>query len=261
MDLNKIKSAILNQLTNTNGLYSLKLQNHIYGCFIIMEDLAEDTVTLSDMVLSTTKYRFDLDKQFNMIGIRFGFVMDTHLLLDRFSPEYHDLWIELFKHVYSTKDLTEIDKIEDSIIEIVQGVFKYDNDAFFIHALETGSLPQEWIEKVLGLINIAATNQGATNQGATNQDATNPVVQDSNVMNSTVIDSYLMNMPIKCTPPKTPDTALEKTDSDEEVQTNAITKALIEKPAIRVSRRLTTTRRARVKTDTKKKNLSKTRRR
>jgi hypothetical protein len=151
MDLTKIKSAVLNQLTNTNGLYSLKLQNHIYGCFIIMEDLAQGGVNLTGTMLSTPKYSFDLDKQFSMIGVRYGFAMDTQLLLDTFSPEYHNTWIQYFKDIYSAKDIKDVDNIEDCLIEVIQSHVKSDED-FFVTACGGGSLPQEWIEKVLNLI-------------------------------------------------------------------------------------------------------------
>ena len=268
MDLTKIKSAILNQLTDTNSLYSLKLQNHLYGCFIIMEDLAQDRVTLSDMVLSTPKYKFDLDKQFHMIGIRYGFIMDTQLAFDKFSPEYHDVWIDFFKRVYSTKDLTEVDRIEDYIIEVVQGAFvRAQDDAFFINALETGSLPQEWIERVLGLINgTATTNTNAAATTNTNATTTTNATTNTNtnaVATTTVIDSYTTNMPVtdsSITTNTTIEKAVEKASSDEEVHTNAITRAIVEKP-IRSRRHLAITRKTNGKPDSKKKNLAKTRRR
>jgi hypothetical protein len=152
MDLTKIKSAVLNQLTNTNGLYSLKLQNHIYGCFIVMEDIAQSVVDLSGSVISTPKFSFDLDKQFSDIGLRYGFAMDTKLSLDTFNPEYKETWLQYFNDIDLAKDIEESDKVEDAIIEIVQKNTKSE-EAFFIQALETGSLPQEWIEKVLLLIN------------------------------------------------------------------------------------------------------------
>ena len=156
MDLTKIKSAVLNQLTNTNGLYSLKLQNHIYGCFIIMEDLAQGSVNLSGTILSTPKYSVDLDKQFSTIGVRYGFAMDTNLVLDTFSPEYHNTWIQYFKDIYLVKDIKDVDNIEDCLIEVVQGCVKSD-EAFFITACGCSNLPQEWIEKVLNLITPPVT--------------------------------------------------------------------------------------------------------
>ena len=152
MDLAKIKSVFLNQLTNTNGLYSLKLQNHIYGCFIVMEDIAQHTIDISGTTLSTPKFTFDCDKQFNEIGLRYGFAMDTKLILDIFTPEYKATWLQYFKDIDIAQDINEVDKIEDCLIEVVQSLVKTEEN-FFISALETGSLPQEWIEKVLNLIN------------------------------------------------------------------------------------------------------------
>jgi hypothetical protein len=152
MDLTRIKSAVLNQLTDTNGLYSLKLQNHIYGCFIVMEDIAQHVVDVSGTILSTPKFTFDSDKQFSDIGLRYGFAMDTKLALDSFNPEYKEAWIQYFKDIDIAQDIAEVDKIEDALIEIVQTTVKGD-DAFFVNALNTGTLPQEWIEKVILLIN------------------------------------------------------------------------------------------------------------
>jgi hypothetical protein len=223
MDLTKIKSTVLNQLTNRNGLYSLKLQNHIYGCFIIMEDLAQGGVNLSGTILSTPKYSFDLDKQFSTIGVRYGFAMDTHLVLETFSPEYHNTWIQYFKDIYSAKDIKDVDNIEDCLIEVVQSCVKAD-EAFFVTALETGSLPQEWIEKVLNLLHPPITTAVTTGDVITEEKK-----------------------------------VLEK---DEEVLETALTKATAEKPLI-TRRYLATTRRSHPKTDIaplKKKALAKTRR-
>lgn len=152
MDLTRIKSAVLNQLINTNGLYSLKLQNHIYGCFLLMEDVATKTVSVSDTTLSTPKFSFDFDKQFGEIGIRYGFAMDTKLALDTFQPEYKDAWIQYFKDVDLAQDINEVDLIEDAINTIIQEQVKPE-DAFFMNAAESGSLSQEWIDKVLKLLN------------------------------------------------------------------------------------------------------------
>ena len=152
MDLDNIKSVVLNQLTGTNGLYSLKLQNHIYGCFIIMEDIAQSAVDVSGNIIYTPKFSFDLGEQFVNIGIRYGFAMDGNLALDTYSDEYKNMWIELFRDIDLQKDINEVDKIEDCLIAIIQTVVNPE-DAFFLSALETGSLPQEWIERAFNLIN------------------------------------------------------------------------------------------------------------
>ena len=234
MDLNKIKSAILNQLTNTNGLYSLKLQNHIYGCFIIMEDLAQGGVNLSGTILSTPKYSFDLDKQFSTIGVRYGFVMDTHLVLDTFSPEYHNMWIQYFKDIYSAKDIKDVDNIEDCLIQVVQECVKPD-EAFFVTACEGGSLPQEWIEKVLNLLNPSVIPVPVTTEVNKVKDATK--VREE-----------------------------KETEKDEEVLETALTHAVTEKPLI-TRRYLAITRRSHSHSHPntnivplKKKTLAKTRR-
>ena len=145
-----IKSAVLNQL-NTDSLYSLMIQNHLYGCFIIMEDIAQHKVNVDGTVISTPKFTFDLDKQFSEIGLRYGFAMDTKLALNIFNPEYKETWLRQFKDIDIAQNIEEVDKIEESLIEIIQTI--KSEDAFFISALETGTLPQEWIGKVLNLLN------------------------------------------------------------------------------------------------------------
>lgn len=157
MDLTKIKSAVFNQLTNTNGLYSLKIQNHIYGCFILMEDIAQGVVDLSGSMIISPKYVFDLDKQFSQIGLRYGFAMDSKLTLDNYNSEYKETWLQYFNDIDIARDIDESDRIEDAIIEIIQQQVKPE-DSFFIKALDSGSLPQEWIEKVLLLINPSSND-------------------------------------------------------------------------------------------------------
>jgi hypothetical protein len=144
-----IKSAVIDQLENVNGLYSLMLQNHIYGCFILMEDISQNKFELNGTVISTSTFKFDIDKQFSEIGIRYGFAMDTKLILDICKPEYKNAWLAVFNDIYVSKNIEEADKIEDSIIEVMRSI----KDSFFFNALETGSLSQEWIDKVLNLLN------------------------------------------------------------------------------------------------------------
>lgn len=142
-----MKSIVLNQLNEANGLYSLILQNHLYGCFIIMEDIALGVYDVSGSILSTPKFTFDYDKQFSDIGIRFGFLMDTKLSTT-FSPDYKEAWLKQFNEINLERKIATVDNIEDSLIEVIQEV----TDDFFINALETGSLPQEWLVKALELL-------------------------------------------------------------------------------------------------------------
>ena len=146
-----IQSTVLNQLNTTDCLYSLMIQNHLYGCFIIMEDIAQHKVNVDGTIISTPKFTFDLDKQFSEIGLRYGFAMDTKLALNIFNIEYKETWLRQFKDIDIAQNIEEVDKIEESLIEIIQTI--KSEDAFFISALETGTLPQEWIGKVLNLLN------------------------------------------------------------------------------------------------------------
>ena len=54
MEFNKIKAAVVNQLKDLSPINSLKVQNHLYGCFILMEDIAQNTFDLSDTILTNS---------------------------------------------------------------------------------------------------------------------------------------------------------------------------------------------------------------
>lgn len=157
MDLTNIKStvlSVLSELSEKDELLSLKIQNHIYGCFLIMEDIAQGNVNLVDTIISTSKFSLDLDKQFSEIGLRYGFAMDTKLAFVEFTEPYKTSWLDKFKEIGTLKNIDEVDKIEDCLIEVIQSAVKPDR-SFFINALETGSLSQDWLEKVISILNQA----------------------------------------------------------------------------------------------------------
>lgn len=151
MDLTRIKDIVQQQLTNLSGVDSLQLQNHIYGCFILMEDIAEKKVELNGNQIVGPGFVFDIDLQFDLIGIRYGFIMDTQLILKTVDASYKELWLETFNDISLTLDLEIVDKIEDTVIEVIQQTI-VPAEAFFTNALQTGSLTQDWIDKVLKLL-------------------------------------------------------------------------------------------------------------
>lgn len=151
MDVTVLKNAVQQQLSGTSGLYSLQLQNHIYGCFIIMEDIAQKTVEFSENQLVGPSYSFDMKGRFSEIGIRYGFAMDTKLTLKEYSTSYQDAWLQTFCDLGVLQDVEYVDATEECLIEIIQQQVKPE-DAYFVHALGTGSLPQAWIDKVLSLL-------------------------------------------------------------------------------------------------------------
>jgi hypothetical protein len=126
-----------------------------------MEDIAQRTVDVSGNIISTSKFNFDIDKQFSEIGIRYGFAMDTHLILNSFNSEYKDTWIQYFNDIDLSQNINDVDMIEDCLIEVIQKIVK-PNDSFFINALETGNLSHEWIDKLFNLINTRTDMTAAT---------------------------------------------------------------------------------------------------
>lgn len=154
MDINKIKLIIKEQLSNLSDLDALKVENHIYGCYIIMQDIAEKTLSLSNHLLTKKlqdTYFFNIDHQFSQIGIRFGFVMDSLLLFDSFLPSYKDLWLDIFNDISLTMDMELVDNIEETINECLVDYRSLDK-SFFFAASQGGFLPQEYVDRIIDLI-------------------------------------------------------------------------------------------------------------
>uniref|UniRef100_A0A6C0KTS1 Uncharacterized protein n=1 Tax=viral metagenome TaxID=1070528 RepID=A0A6C0KTS1_9ZZZZ len=150
MDLTPLKTAVQHELTIRTGVSSLILQNHIYGCYLIMEDIANNVLEFSDYCLKNSSFTLDLTQNFSKIGIRYGFLMDTKLILDSVQPAYQEEWMKIFEQLHSRHEIEEVDQIEDLLNELIQKTIPSE-DSFFLHALETGRLPQEWMDKVLKL--------------------------------------------------------------------------------------------------------------
>jgi hypothetical protein len=146
--MDQIQEIVCKQLSAVHGIESVQLQNHIYGCFVVMEDIAEKKIVVENDECKGTNYTFHLDNQFSQIGIRYGFAMDTKLMATTCLPEYKAAWLTIFKSVLS---LEQVDQIEDGVIESIRTCVVPDL-AFFLHALDTGTLPQEWINKLLSLL-------------------------------------------------------------------------------------------------------------
>jgi hypothetical protein len=150
MDLTPLKTAVQHELSNRIGISSLIVQNHIYGCYLIMEDIANKVLEFSDGCLKNGSFTLDLTQNFSKIGIRYGFLMDTKLVLDSVESAYQEEWIKIFEQLQSRHDIEEVDQIEDVLNELIQKTIPSE-DSFFLHALESGRLPQEWMDKVLKL--------------------------------------------------------------------------------------------------------------
>ena len=76
--------------------------------------------------------------------------MDTKLIFDSYLPEYKTTWLEVFREIIK-KTLEDVDRIEDNVIDIIK-TSVVPEIAFFLYALHNGSLPQEWLHKVIQLL-------------------------------------------------------------------------------------------------------------
>lgn len=171
MDLTPLKTAVQHELSNRTGLSSLILQNHIYGCYLIMEDIANKVLEFSDHCLKNGTFTLDLKQHFSKIGIRYGFLMDTKLVLDSVEPAYQEEWIKIFEQLHQRHEIEEVDQIEDMINELIQKTVPSE-DSFFLHALESGRLPQEWMDKVLTLFETSSEATPMISQAKTEK---NPI--------------------------------------------------------------------------------------
>ncbi len=185
MDLTRIKSVILNQINGVTGLYSLQLQNHIYGCFVIMEDIAQSSADVSGSVLiypengGTTVNSFDYDAQFSTIGLRYGFINSEKVTLTKYADEYKEIWMECFRLLDLMQDISIVDDIEDALIELIKTTIPVA-EGFFDNALETGMLNEHFIKEVMLLLEPPPpVTTDATTDATTPSSVTTENVQDS----------------------------------------------------------------------------------
>lgn len=145
----ELYTMVREQMASLTGLASLQFQNHLYGCYFVMEDLAQGVLTLTGTRIKGLT-SWDVEREFGRIGLRYGFIMDTKLALPP-CPEYQAAWIALFQDLATKKKVEEVDQVEDAINEIAVKTLPVEQ-AFFLKALENGSLNQEWIAKALALL-------------------------------------------------------------------------------------------------------------
>jgi hypothetical protein len=149
--VHELESVVLTQLHGVRGLCSLQLQNHIYGCYFLMEDIAMSHVTHAGTTVSTASHSFDYEKGFAEIGLRYGFLMDTKLELESWLPGYQAAWLRCFATMATSHDVDTVDKIEDTLNGVVLRSIDKE-EGFFMNAVEHGALTRDWIDKVLQLL-------------------------------------------------------------------------------------------------------------
>lgn len=151
MDVEILKEIITKQLQDKSPLHSLQIQNHIYGCFILMEDLAQGIVSLDGDSVTYQDSTFNINEQFSNIGLKYGFVISDDLALNNYNDEYKAKMIEIFRSCDLLRDVDALDNMEDEIIKLINELLD-DKVNLFRNALDTGRLSDDLLESVLDLI-------------------------------------------------------------------------------------------------------------
>jgi hypothetical protein len=175
MDTTRLLTIVrqeLSRVSRVSGVPSLALQNHLYGCFIVMEDIAQGTLDAigadtgaeakDGLHLIRDSLHLSLPEQFGYIGIRYyGFILDGASALNDCSAEYKEAWMDLFREMSLLREMDIVDELEDKIIGVLQELHaEKPEDGFFLHALEqNGCLSPEWSEKALFLLYPQMTNR------------------------------------------------------------------------------------------------------
>lgn len=155
--------TVRTHLSSARGLSSLRLQNHLYGCYLLLEDIVQKNVTLAGTTVQRQHGTFDLNKQFSEIGLRYGFAMDTQLLLSPCPPDYQAAWVHIFTTLTS---LEEVDVLEEKVNEIIQEVVPAE-EGFFVNTAETGTLPPKWVDHALSLLLPSIVSTSSATSSAT----------------------------------------------------------------------------------------------
>ena len=114
-----------------------------------MEDIAQQTVTLAGFHVQP--HGWNLDTQFWEIGMRYGFIMDAQCTKYIESSDYKAAWLAWFQEVAVKKSIEEVDAMEDRLIRMLREAVPAE-EAFFVHALESGELPMVWKERAVRLL-------------------------------------------------------------------------------------------------------------
>ncbi len=143
---------VIRQEAKRPGVDGLAFQNHLYACFILMEDIAQGLLELKEGVVSGNGLSLNLETQFGQIGVRYyGFVMDGRAVLRSWPAEYKEGWLRVWASVgkASVAGVGVADAIEDAILAVIQE----EPDSWFMNAMEhQGSLSADRVEQALYLL-------------------------------------------------------------------------------------------------------------
>jgi hypothetical protein len=133
MDLSGIRALLINEYSTSKGLL---FENHLYGCFTLLEQQIDSSATA-------------LDCSFSHIGVQHGFLKDSRAVYTGSEP-YQSLWIPLL-----TSQQTDafVDELEDSLFDYMRDI----SSAYFAPALDTGELPEPLLKEALTALTALTT--------------------------------------------------------------------------------------------------------
>jgi hypothetical protein len=161
MDSRALIASLQDAFRERKGVTSLILQNHLYGCFIVMEDLAQGILEITEGHLTGNALYLNLETQFGQMGVRYyGFTMDGKAVLEDCPVGYKEAWMGLFQEAAKGKDMSEVDRVEEEVLSALDsGV---DNaERYFMNALEyEGNLSPDWVERALYMLHPELVRSG-----------------------------------------------------------------------------------------------------
>jgi len=174
MDSRALIASLQAAFRERKEVASLILQNHLYGCFIVMEDLAQGILEITEGHLTGNALYLNLETQFGQMGVRYyGFTMDGKAVMEDCPVGYKEAWMELFQAAAKGKDMSEVDRVEEEVLSVVEsGVDSADR--YFMNALEyEGNLSPDWVERALYMLHPELVRSGRVWAGSSAEATSN----------------------------------------------------------------------------------------
>ena len=143
---------------------TLRVQNHIYGCFLVMEDLADGDLQLTaDYHLESGKQAPSLSLQnaFGDLGLHYGFVQDPRAAWKTVPTDYRHAWTSFFRELQLICDMDVVDAMEEQLDELIRDQVTDPSVAFFAHALDETALDAADLDRIFATAPTASVTTTA----------------------------------------------------------------------------------------------------
>jgi hypothetical protein len=144
MDISGFEATLIGEINRYSILEnseSFQFQNHMYGCFSVLEMICENEIDISGLIIGKNENSFDLSGEFHLIGCEFGFYEGEKGKYISYSDEYKKEWLHIINLFYSNKDLQRIDELENNIFKHISKL------SYFSECLKEGELNSETVKR------------------------------------------------------------------------------------------------------------------